>query len=140
LSVVRRWGAFSLRSHVNTTAVATDDGQHPMESTGKRDVSAHDAFRSLKQQMSRSIIGQDAVIDRVLIALLANGHVLMEGLPGLAKTRTIKTLAEHLEADFSRIQFTPDLLPADVTGTEVYYTDSGKGTFQFQPGPVFGNI
>lgn len=103
-------------------------------------MSAHDDFQSLKQQMGRSIIGQETVIDRVLIALLSNGHVLMEGLPGLAKTRTIKTLAKHLDADFSRIQFTPDLLPADVTGTEVYYTESGKGSFQFQPGPVFGNI
>jgi len=103
-------------------------------------MSVRDAFLTLKQQISQSIIGQDEVIDRVLIALLANGHILMEGLPGLAKTRTIKTLAKHLEADFSRIQFTPDLLPADVTGTEVYFTDAGKGTFQFQPGPVFGNI
>lgn len=101
---------------------------------------AHENFLSLKRQMAQSIIGQEAIIDRVLISLLANGHVLLEGLPGLAKTRTIKTLAKHLEADFSRIQFTPDLLPADVTGTEVYYMDSGKGTFQFQPGPVFGNI
>lgn len=103
-------------------------------------MSAHDAFVSLKQQMGQSIIGQERVIDRVLVALLANGHVLMEGLPGLAKTRTIKMLAKHLEADFSRIQFTPDLLPADVTGTEVYFTEAGKGSFQFQPGPIFGNI
>jgi len=103
-------------------------------------MSAREAFRTLKQQMARSIIGQDAIIDRVLIALLANGHVLMEGLPGLAKTRTIKALSRHLEADFSRIQFTPDLLPADVTGTEVYFTEGGKGSFQFQPGPVFGNL
>lgn len=103
-------------------------------------MAAHDEFTKLKQQIGSSIIGQTDAIDRVLIALLANGHVLMEGLPGLAKTRTIKTLAKHLEADFSRIQFTPDLLPADVTGTEVYFMESGKGSFQFQPGPVFGNI
>lgn len=103
-------------------------------------MSARDSILQLKQQMSAAVIGQDAVIDRVLIALLANGHVLMEGLPGLAKTRTIKTLAKHLDADFSRIQFTPDLLPADVTGTEVYYTESGTSEFRFQPGPVFGNI
>src|SRR5262249_47469754 len=90
--------------------------------------------------MAESVIGQEAVIDRVLIALLANGHGLLEGLPGLAKTRTIKTLARNLEADFSRIQFTPDLLPADVTGTEIYYDEGGKGTFKFQPGPVFGNL
>ena len=90
--------------------------------------------------MASSIIGQEGVIDRLLIALLANGHVLMEGLPGLAKTRTIKTLAKHLEADFSRIQFTPDLLPSDVTGTEIYYDEGGKGTFKFQQGPAFGNL
>src|SRR5262249_17804680 len=87
-----------------------------------------------------SVIGQEAVIDRLLIALLANGHVLMEGLPGLAKTRTIKTLARNLEADFSRIQFTPDLLPSDVTRTEIYFDTGGKGSFRFQQGPVFGNL
>jgi MoxR-like ATPase len=80
------------------------------------------------------------VIERLLIAMLADGHVLMEGLPGLAKTRTIKTLAKNLESDFRRIQFTPDLLPADVTGSEIYQDEGGKGTFQFQPGPIFGNL
>lgn len=99
-----------------------------------------DSLLTLKQHMAQSIIGQEAVIDRVLIALLANGHVLMEGLPGLAKTRTIKTLANGLESDFRRIQFTPDLLPADITGTEIYYGEAGQGTFKFQPGPVFGNL
>src|SRR5262245_59890544 len=103
-------------------------------------MSTHDAILELKRRISESIIGQEAVIDRVLIALLANGHVLMEGLPGLAKTRTIKTLARNLEADFSRIQFTPDLLPSDVTGTEIYYDEGGKSSFRFQPGPVFGNL
>jgi MoxR-like ATPase len=101
---------------------------------------ARDAILELRRRMAAAVVGQEAVIDRVLIALLANGHVLLEGLPGLAKTRTIKTLAKNLEADFSRIQFTPDLLPADVTGTEVYYTDAGRGEFRFQPGPVFGNL
>jgi MoxR-like ATPase len=95
---------------------------------------------ALKERMGRSIIGQEAIIDRVLIALLANGHVLMEGLPGLAKTRTIKTLAKSLESEFRRIQFTPDLLPADITGTEIYYGEAGQGTFKFQPGPIFGNL
>src|SRR6201996_8962042 len=103
-------------------------------------MSARDDFQSLKQQMAQSIIGQETVIDRVLIALLADGHLLMEGLPGLAKTRTIKTLAKHLEGDFRRIQFTPDLLPADVTGTEVYLDEGGKGSFRFQPGPIFGKL
>ena len=103
-------------------------------------MSARDAILDLKRRIGESIIGQEAVIDRVLIALLANGHVLMEGLPGLAKTRTIKTLAKNLESDFRRIQFTPDLLPSDVTGTEVYYDEGGKGSFKFQQGPVFGNL
>ncbi|RYD60242.1 MAG: MoxR family ATPase, partial [Verrucomicrobiaceae bacterium] len=84
----------------------------------------------LKQRIGTSIIGQDAVIERLLIALLTNGNVLMEGLPGLAKTRAIKTLAKHIESKFSRIQFTPDLLPADVTGSEIYFEEGGKGQFK----------
>jgi MoxR-like ATPase len=80
------------------------------------------------------------VVERMLIGLLADGHLLIEGLPGLAKTRAVKAMAKHLEADFSRIQFTPDLLPSDVTGTDIYYSEGGKGEFRFQPGPVFGNI
>ncbi len=103
-------------------------------------MSARDSMLELKKRIGESIVGQQAVIDRLLIALLADGHVLMEGLPGLAKTRTIKTLAKNLESEFRRIQFTPDLLPADVTGSEVYYEEGGKGTFKFQPGPIFGNL
>lgn len=99
-----------------------------------------DMILDLKKRIGESIVGQQVVIDRLLIALLADGHVLMEGLPGLAKTRTIKTLAKNLESDFRRIQFTPDLLPADVTGSEIYYDEGGKGTFKFQPGPIFGNL
>ena len=90
--------------------------------------------------MGRSIIGQQTVIERLVIGLLANGNLLVEGLPGLAKTRAIKSLAKNLEADFSRIQFTPDLLPADITGTEVYYSSGGSGEFRFEPGPIFANI
>lgn len=97
-------------------------------------------IEDLKRRVTASIIGQDAVIERLLIALLTNGNVLMEGLPGLAKTRAIKTLAKHIESEFSRIQFTPDLLPADVTGSEVYFEEGGKGQFKFQPGPIFGNL
>jgi len=103
-------------------------------------MNAHEQILDLKQRVSTSIIGQEAVIDRLLIALLTNGNVLMEGLPGLAKTRAIKPLARHIESKFSRIQFTPDLLPADVTGSEIYYEDSGKGQFRFQEGPIFGNL
>ncbi len=78
--------------------------------------------------------------ERLLLCLLCNGNMLLEGLPGLAKTRAIKTLAKNLEGNFQRIQFTPDLLPSDVTGTEIYYEQGGAGTFKFQPGPVFGNL
>ena len=97
-------------------------------------------INELRSRMQQSIVGQEAVIERLLIGLLANGNLLVEGLPGLAKTRAIKALAEHLEADFSRIQFTPDLLPSDVTGTEVYYQDGTRGDFRFEPGPIFANI
>ncbi len=94
----------------------------------------------LKKRMGKSIIGQDAVVERLLLALLANGNVLMEGLPGLAKTRAIKSLARNLESVFSRIQFTPDLLPADITGSEVYLETSEGGRFEFKKGPIFGNL
>jgi MoxR-like ATPase len=90
--------------------------------------------------MQQSIIGQQTVVERIIIGLLANGNLLVEGLPGLAKTRAIKALAKNIEADFSRIQFTPDLLPSDVTGTEVYYQKDGQGEFRFEPGPIFANI
>ena len=103
-------------------------------------MSAHDQIAELRRRMGSSIIGQADVVERLLIGLLANGNLLVEGLPGLAKTRAIKSLANHLEADFSRIQFTPDLLPSDVTGTEVYYQAEGKGEFRFEPGPIFANI
>ena len=103
-------------------------------------MSNREIFEQLKEHMSASIIGQEGVIDRLLIALLANGNLLMEGLPGLAKTRAIKTLSKLVESDFSRIQFTPDLLPADVTGSEIYFEEGGTGKFQFQPGPIFGNL
>ena len=103
-------------------------------------MSAHEQIVELKRRMGESILGQDAVIERIVIGLLANGNLLVEGLPGLAKTRAIKALAKNIEADFSRIQFTPDLLPSDVTGTEVYYQKDGRGEFRFEPGPIFANI
>ena len=104
------------------------------------EMTARDSIGQLSEQMGRSIIGQSTVIERLVIGLLANGNLLIEGLPGLAKTRAIKALAKNIEADFSRIQFTPDLLPADVTGTEVYYAAGGGGEFRFEPGPIFANI
>lgn len=94
----------------------------------------------LKKRIGAAVLGQEHVIDQLLIALLANGHILMEGLPGLAKTRTIKTLAANLESEFRRIQFTPDLLPSDITGTEIYVAEAAGDKFQFQRGPVFGNL
>jgi MoxR-like ATPase len=103
-------------------------------------VSARDQILELKQRINASVIGQEAVVDLLLIALLADGHLLMEGLPGLAKTRTIKTLAKNLEAEFRRIQFTPDLLPSDITGSEIYTGEGAGGAFHFQPGPIFGNL
>ena len=99
-----------------------------------------DSILALQAAMNAEVLGQPVVVERMLIGLLADGHLLIEGLPGLAKTRAVKAMARHLEADFSRIQFTPDLLPSDVTGTDVYYSEAGKGQFRFQPGPVFGNI
>ena len=94
----------------------------------------------LKARMAESIIGQETVVERILLALLTNGNLLVEGLPGLAKTRAVKALATNLDSDFSRIQFTPDLLPSDVTGTEVYYSADGKGEFRFDEGPIFANL
>ncbi|QDT56550.1 ATPase RavA [Caulifigura coniformis] len=99
-----------------------------------------ESILELQKRMGQSIIGQEAVIERLLLALLCGGNVLLEGLPGLAKTRAVKSLAKNLECDYRRIQFTPDLLPADVTGSEIYYDKGGQGEFVFQPGPVFGNL
>lgn len=103
-------------------------------------MSAREQIFALRDRISASIIGQETVVEQLLISLLANGHLLMEGLPGLAKTRTIKTLAKNLESQFSRIQFTPDLLPSDITGTEIYTGEGAGGSFVFQQGPVFGNL
>lgn len=102
--------------------------------------SARDQIDDLIARMGTSIIGQRDVIERLVIGLLANGNLLVEGLPGLAKTRAIKALAKNMEADFSRIQFTPDLLPSDVTGTEIYHQTEDGSTFKFDPGPIFANI
>ena len=103
-------------------------------------MTARESILDLQARMSRSIIGQEHIVERLIIGLLANGNLLVEGLPGLAKTRAVKALAKNLDSDFSRIQFTPDLLPADITGTEVYYSVDGRGEFRFEPGPLFANI
>jgi MoxR-like ATPase len=103
-------------------------------------MSAHDAILDLRARIGRSIIGQEQVVERLLLTLLCNGNLLLEGLPGLAKTRAVKSLAKNLETDFSRIQFTPDLLPADITGSEMYLGETAEERFVFQPGPIFANI
>ena len=98
----------------------------------------HGAFSGLREELGRCIIGQSALVDRLLIALLADGHLLVEGAPGLAKTTAVKALADRIEGDFHRIQFTPDLLPADLTGTEIFRPQ--EGSFAFQQGPLFHNL
>ena len=100
--------------------------------------SLHARFLALREDLSGAIIGQSALVERLLIALLADGHLLVEGAPGLAKTTAVKELAARIEADFSRVQFTPDLLPADLTGTDIWL--AGDGRFEFQPGPLFHNL
>ena len=92
----------------------------------------------IKQWLASKIVGQEHLVERLMIALLADGHLLVEGAPGLAKTKAIKTLSEGLEADFHRVQFTPDLLPADITGSDIYRPQ--QGTFEFQAGPLFHNL
>jgi MoxR-like ATPase len=94
--------------------------------------------RALEDWLSSQIIGQSHLVQRLIIALLANGHLLVEGAPGLAKTRAIKTLADGVEGSFHRIQFTPDLLPGDVTGTDIYRPQ--EANFHFQKGPIFHNM
>ena len=103
-----------------------------------REMSNKSEILRLKSYISRHIIGQQKLVDRLLLALLADGHLLVEGAPGLAKTRAIKVLGDGVEADFHRVQFTPDLLPADLTGTEIYRPQDGS--FHFQRGPLFHNL
>jgi len=99
----------------------------------------HESILELRTRMSASIIGQAELIDRLILVLLSDGNMLLEGLPGLAKTRAIKTLASELDCGLSRIQFTPDLLPSDVTGTEIYQPELEE-KFVFQQGPIFSNL
>jgi MoxR-like ATPase len=102
--------------------------------------SALAAINNIKTTMQQVVIGQNDVIDKIIIGLLCNGNLLLEGLPGTAKTRAVKTLATAIEADLGRIQFTPDLLPSDVTGTDVYHVDGDSEQLSFQPGPIFANL
>ena len=113
-----------------TIELTTDIETHTM--------SHHGIITELRDWLSQQIIGQERLIDRLLIALLADGHLLVEGAPGLAKTKAIKDLSRAVEGDFHRIQFTPDLLPSDITGTEVFRPEDGS--FRFQKGPIFHNL
>ncbi len=98
----------------------------------------HTLIQSVLDQVAKRVVGQDAMVERLIISLLTGGHVLLEGVPGLAKTLTVRTLAETVATSFSRIQFTPDLLPADVVGTQIY--DQSTGKFSVKKGPIFANI
>ncbi|MGH8206136.1 MAG: AAA family ATPase [Steroidobacteraceae bacterium] len=119
-------------SNLAATSNARADGEAAHESA------AHSQFVRLRDYLASQILGQDSLIERLLIALLADGHLLVEGPPGLAKTRAIKALAHAVEADFHRLQFTPDLLPADLTGSDIYRPE--EGAFRFQRGPLFHNL
>lgn len=98
----------------------------------------HARFHALQQSLVEEIVGQSRLIDRLLLALLADGHLLVEGAPGLAKTMAIRALSSRIEAEFARVQFTPDLLPADLTGSEIWRAEQSR--FEFQPGPVFHSL
>src|SRR6476620_9040438 len=115
-------------------------------SLGQNDLEAikrvQSAFKEIKKQLGRVIVGQDHVIEELLIALFSKGHCMLEGVPGLAKTLMISTLSRCLSLEFSRIQFTPDLMPADITGTDFIEKNPSTGTFEllFRPGPLFSNM
>ncbi|MGY1458239.1 MULTISPECIES: AAA family ATPase [unclassified Luteimonas] len=109
-----------------------------MDTTSDDDARLHGLFTGLREALSAEIIGQAALVERLLVALLADGHLLVEGAPGLAKTSAIRALAARVEADFARLQFTPDLLPSDLTGTEVWRPQDGR--FEFLPGPIFHSL
>ena len=112
----------------------TDETRHQLEQFRKD-------FALLKSEISKVIVGQSQILDDTILALVAGGHVLLEGVPGLGKTLTVRTLADALDLEFSRIQFTPDLMPADLIGTNmVLESDDGQKIFQFQKGPLFANV
>src|SRR3954465_11574648 len=117
---------------------SNNNGQDDLEGLAK----LRGARDRIRQQMAQVIVGQQEVVDQLLVCLFARGHCILEGVPGLAKTLMIRTLSQCLSLDFSRIQFTPDLMPSDITGTDVMYEDrsSGERTFKFLHGPIFGNV
>ncbi len=103
-------------------------------------VQFHQTAAAIRSEIRKVIVGQEAVVDHVLIAILAGGHVLLEGVPGLGKTMLIRTLGQALSLRFARIQFTPDLMPADIIGTQILVDQDGQRGFRFQPGPLFANL
>lgn len=116
-------------------SIASDDSLKEQLDFFRRD------FQQLKAEIAKVIVGQHEILDDMLISLIAGGHVLLEGVPGLGKTLTVRTLAEALHLKFHRIQFTPDLMPADLIGTQVIgETDDGRKVFEFQKGPIFANV
>ncbi len=119
-------GARNMNTNIAAAAASTSNSE------------AYQAFHQVREHLQARIIGQQALVERLLIALLADGHLLVEGAPGLAKTTAIKELAAVLEGDFHRLQFTPDLLPSDLTGTDIYRPETGD--FHFQQGPLFHNL
>lgn len=113
---------------------SSDDIKRRVESYGEK-------FRALKSEIARVIVGQEEIVEGTLLAMMAGGHVLLEGVPGLGKTLLVRTLGETLGLHFSRVQFTPDLMPADIVGTNIIVEgESGEKMFKFQPGPVFTNL
>ncbi len=121
--------------------IAEADLARKMELTEQRAQEFRDGFQRLRDELSKVIVGQIEVLEDVLVAFFSGGHVLLEGVPGLGKTVLVRTLAEAVDLKFSRIQFTPDLMPADITGTDVIMESAdGQRSFKFQPGPVFANI
>src|SRR5438874_12447795 len=120
---------------MSESAAATADDLQTLESLKS-------AYSSVRRELSKVIVGQEQVIEQLLIAIFSQGHCLLEGVPGLAKTLMVSTLARSLKLQFSRIQFTPDLMPSDITGTEVIQENkaTGERAFKFLSGPIFANI
>jgi len=139
----------ALSAAFSETTLSSDSGDETKRSSGKRQMSERDAVERLgrakeilKREIHKVIIGQDEVIEQLLIAIFARGHCMVEGVPGLAKTLLVSTLARVLQLKFARIQFTPDLMPSDITGTNVIEEDpaTGKRRFRFVRGPLFANV
>src|ERR671931_390797 len=116
-------------------------GQRMSTAIDQQVITFQQQFKRVKEEVSKVIVGYGEIIDGVIMSLLASGHVLLEGVPGLGKTKLVSTLSDVMHLKFSRIQFTPDLMPADITGTNVVQEDAlGEKFLEFQPGPIFSNI